>query len=511
IPLAKTQIGLVWQGNYYLMPICMPGSTRPVDVRTVRAQIAALLQIPKADCPSQGLRKLARIQRAYWPNLRKQIDPALTQALDTLRLAPILLNADPRPHQLPLAELRRTERGIGDHPLTIFDTGQTFVFDQSHIFFDGTWGAGLAEILTNEALAWAVYLGQMPPVSTVGKRPYNVQINFQAKDTKAINAAPRVPAEVSAESDKANIKAIVGLRKLLKRRSDLLGLTVNDLLVLYRGIHAVTYKPKLELLSALESLKAHAASQPAAEAALTTITQTSRINPAILIPVDASQHNPADRLYPIVFEVPLAELDLLNLHQQTVATLAAYKNADKGRTAQYAQFDQLQRTYLAALAGFGEILNRYINVALQGESTSVGAIKMVAHLPVTLQRMLDRVPHKLDMLNDLIKGREVFSNVGAVVPSSTLTRFITAKDDNHKKTLVWGVITDAKNIMHISLRDFRPHVGMLEAIGHRDLAVQIVEDYLWAYAGGLNQFISELYHITLSSRETTMLGGLHAR
>ncbi|RLD07531.1 MAG: hypothetical protein DRI56_06635, partial [Chloroflexota bacterium] len=234
-------------------------------------------------------------------------------------------------------------------------------------------------------------------------------------------------------------------------------------------------------------------------------------NPPILIPIDASQHNPANRLYPLVFEVPLAELDLLNLHQYTVTTLTAYKTANAERTAQYAQFDQLQRTYLAALAGFGEVLSRYINIALQGESTSVGAIKMVAHLPVAIQRLLDRVPHKLDMLNDLIKGREVFSNVGAVVPSSTLTRFITAKDDNDKKTLVWGIITDAKNIMRISLRDFRPHVEMLEAIGRRDLALQIVEDYLEAYANGLNQFISELYHITVSSRETTMLGGSHVR
>ncbi|OQX64734.1 MAG: hypothetical protein B5M51_02770 [Anaerolinea sp. 4484_236] len=511
IPLAKAQLGLISGGNYYLMPICVPGSTRPVHVRTVRSQIAALFQTPQTDCPSEGLRELACIRRASWPNLRKQLTPALTQALNTLRLAPILLNADPRPYHLPLAELRQTERGIGDHPLTIFDTGQTFVFDQSHIFFDGTWGAGLAEILTNEALAWAVYLEQMPPVSTVGKRPYHVQINFQTKDLQAISTAPRIPAEASAESDQANIKAIVGLRKLLKRRSDLLGLTVNDLLVLYRGLHAVTYKPKLELLSALEALKKHAASQSAAKAALTAITQTSQINPPILIPIDASQHNPANRLYPLVFEVPLAELDLLNLHQYTVATLTAYKTANAERTAQYAQFDQLQRTYLAALAGFGEVLSRYINIALQGESTSVGAIKMVAHLPVAIQRLLDRVPHKLDMLNDLIKGREVFSNVGAVVPSSTLTRFITAKDDNDKKTLVWGIITDAKNIMRISLRDFRPHVEMLEAIGRRDLALQIVEDYLEAYANGLNQFISELYHITVSSRETTMLGGSHVR
>ena len=40
-------------------------------------------------------------------------------------------------------------------------------------------------------------------------------------------------------------------------------------------------------------------------------------------------------------------------------------------------------------------------------------------LKVALRGALDR--HPIDMLNDLIKGREVFSNVGAVARSSTLT------------------------------------------------------------------------------------------
>jgi hypothetical protein len=126
--------------------------------------------------------------------------------------------------------------------------------------------------------------------------------------------------------------------------------------------------------------------------------------------------------------------------------------------------------------------------------------------------LLDKVPHHLDMLNDLIKGREVLSNVGAVVPSSTLTRFITAKDDNERKTLVWGVITDAKGTMRISLRDFRPHVGLFEALGRQDMSSHIVEDYLDAYTHGLNKFIAELHRITMSSRETTTFSGdLHAR
>jgi hypothetical protein len=101
----------------------------------------------------------------------------------------------------------------------------------------------------------------------------------------------------------------------------------------------------------------------------------------------------------------------------------------------------------------------------------------------------------------LLKGREVFSNVGAVVPSSTLTRFISAKDDNDKKSLVWGVITDAQGVMRLSLRDFRPHVALLAACGRKELASRLAQHYVDTYAQGLNRFIHELRQITQASRE----------
>jgi hypothetical protein len=119
------------------------------------------------------------------------------------------------------------------------------------------------------------------------------------------------------------------------------------------------------------------------------------------------------------------------------------------------------------------------------------------------------VPEQFDILNDLIKGREVISNVGAVVPSSTLTRFITAKDDNAKKTLAWGIITDADNVMRITLRDFRPHVSLLEKIGRKDLAMRVSLDYLDAYAHGLNKYIADLQQITQASRETQLVKPEH--
>ena len=501
IPLDKACVGVIYRGHYALIPICMPNTTRPTEVAAVRQAIANLMSIPPQTPPAH-LDMLATIRRATWSKLRSQLNPALIRDLDALRHAPILLNFDRRPRHLPLAELRQAERGVGDHALTCFDTGETFVFDQSHIFFDGAWGAALAEIMTNEALSWAVYLNALPPARHDPARLVQLTFPFQEAELGQIQQATRVTPEADAETDAVNIKAILTLRKLMKVRNDLIQLTVNDLLILYRAIHAVTYQPDPALVAELRRMAQDPATRRAASMALAALDE--RASPAILIPVDASQRSPRDRLYPMTFEVPLAELDLLNLHRRVIAALDAYNQATGDRDVLYAEFDRLQRTYLAALAGFGQVLSRAKEIANAGESSSIGAIKLLAHMPPPLQRMLDQVPGRFDVLNDIIKGREVFSNIGAVAPNSTLTRFITAKDDNEKKTLAWGVITDARGVMHISLRDFRPHVAALTACGRHELAKRIAQDYLDAYAHGLNDFIRDLRRITRASRETRM-------
>jgi hypothetical protein len=400
---------------------------------------------------------------------------------------------------LPLAELRQAERGVGDHALTLFDTGETIVFDQSHIFFDGAWGAALAEIMTQEALSWAVYLSTLPPAQPAPARPALLALGWQPPQPDFIRLAQVTP-EAVAETDTAELKPILRLRKLFKHRSDLLQLTVNDLLLLYRAIHAVIYRPAPDLVKALKGL----ANRKVAAAAMEAIEAARQVNPPVVIPVDASQRSPRDRLYPMTFDVPLTDLDLLGLHERTMAALDAYETSSVDRDARFAEFDQLQRTYLAALAGFGAVLSKAKEIAIAGQSASTGAIKLLAHMPAPLQRMLDQVPGRFDLLNDIIKGREVFSNVGVVAPTSTLTRFITAKDDNDKKTLAWGVITDAQGVMRISLRDFRPHVGLLAGIGRKDLANRMAHDYLEAYARGLNDFIDDLQRITKASRETRL-------
>ncbi len=528
-PLAfrEAHIGIIYQNHYYLIPAADPDSGRPADIHTVRAQVAALLASRPEGPPAQ-LRDLALVKRTALVDLRDRFAPDFTTALDRLRCAPILLNFDAAgSHARPLAEIRRAERGTGDHPLTLFDTGSTFVFDMSHIFFDGIWGAAIAEILTNEALGWARYLhSQGVPAPVPAPAPLNLAPT--PEDMEAIRQAPHVTPEASAETPRRHLDAlnldendtdwaahqlIPGLnklRRLFKQRSDLVQLTVNDLLILYRAIHAATYRPDPDLIDDLRRMAQTPDGREAAEAALEAIESESQTNPAVLIPVDAGRHRPRDRVYPMTLQVPLHELDLLGLYDRTLAVLDAYQQAEAGRAALYEEFDRLQRMLLATLAGLGQVLSRAKAIANQGESASVATIKLLAHVPPAIRRLLDGIPDRFDLINDIIKGREVFSNVGAVQKGSTLRRFITAKDDNDKKTLAWGILTyiprdaqeDNRYVMHVSLRDFRPHVALLKQAGREDLAQRIAQDYLEAYVHGMNRFVEDLKRVTLASRET---------
>ncbi|MBN1311352.1 MAG: hypothetical protein JXB30_08020 [Anaerolineae bacterium] len=485
--LEQARLALIYRDTYFLIPVCAAGTGEPPDIEVVRAQIAGLMQRPSW-VQAASLAPLAVLRRSALAEIRQKMSPDLQEAVEALRYAPIIINTETRPYHLPLALLRQAERGIGDHALTLFDAGSTVVFDQSHIFFDGTWGAALAEIMTNEALFWANHLGSLPVAAPAQVLPRMLLFGIRDADRALIEDAEKIMPEAEAETETVNLQAILSLRRLLRQRNEQIRVTVNDLLVLYRAIHAVTYEPSPEIQTELKQLRSHAGTRDTAEAVMAHLDSYRHNNPTLLIPVDASQHSPRDRLYPMAFEVPLAEIDVLSLHRDTYEAYMAFQQQPAG----FEQFDLLRRTYLATLAGYGALMSRTKEIAVLGESASVGTIKLLAHLPPAIQNLLDSVPGQFDLLNDLIKGREVFSNVGAVAPTSTLTRFISAKDDNEKKTLVWGIITDARGVMRISLRDFRPHVRLLHQAGQHGLAARIAQTYLESYARGLNQWITEM-------------------
>ncbi len=74
-----------------------------------------------------------------------------------LNTVPIIINWDERPHRETLDHIRKASRGIGNHALTVFRTDRSFVFDQSHIFFDAIWGMVISQIITDGAIRLMVF------------------------------------------------------------------------------------------------------------------------------------------------------------------------------------------------------------------------------------------------------------------------------------------------------------------------------------------------------------------
>jgi hypothetical protein len=101
----------------------------------------------------------------------------------------------------------------------------------------------------------------------------------------------------------------------------------------------------------------------------------------------------------------------------------------------------------------------------------------------------------------MLKGEEVFSNVGRVARGTSPRRFMSARDDNDAKTMVWGVLTDDNDTMHISLRDFRPEVTALFAVGQADLAQAMAQDFLDSFVRQLNNFVRKLNDIAAATVE----------
>jgi hypothetical protein len=384
-----------------------------------------------------------------------------------------------------IADIRRGRRGIGDHALTIFRTDRSMVFDQSHIFFDGIWGLAVAEILTDSAVHWRRRLegqrfsGQPAPMPLVLNCP--AQVGATARSQLQ-------PREASAESRGVNVQRLHRACQWLRQRG--VRLTVNDLLLLYRCFHAAHYQPSPKVQRALEDLRQSDSpeARAAAKSIETTLARFRETNPALLIPMDASNVSPKERIFPTTFRNPLTDIrDRFGAARKCYMDYRAQPDAER-----WPAFDLARRELLAYLKAFGELLDTLKAVTMRGESFNTATIRLLAHLPASMQYVLDQIPQRIGFLNEVIKGNEVFSNVGRIAPGVSLTRFISAKDDGQTKELVWGILTDDRDQMFISLRDFRPFVPLLLALGESALADQLAQDYLDSYVEGFNRFIFEL-------------------
>jgi hypothetical protein len=435
---------------------------------------------------------LAETPRRFQHTLRQLLPQQTRRELDELNRAPIIINWVEQPREATLAELRRTQRGIGDHALTIMRTESSIIFDQSHAFFDGTWSMAMAEVLTNSAINWrercmSIAPSEAPAAGTLRLAPSQAFV----KEALAVRQLP----EISAETIIWDISNVFSLRRLLMETGT--RLTVNDLLVITRIFHAAHYVPSPSAQQQIKDFQDSAsirAEEHAIQAVARSLLRGRVLNPALLIPVDASPTDPQERLFPVTFR-NLAD-NLVWIWDDTWDTYQAYRRIEPPNTPEGIEAFHafaLARTLLVGnLRAFSYILDANKVVAIRGDSINVAIMNLLVGLPSWLQTLLKEIPEMFPMLNEIIRGDEVYSNVGRVAEGSTLSRFMTAKDDGNTKALAWGFMTDDQGRLIVTMRDFRPHVKPLIEAGRSDLAQMLAQDYVVAYTADLIGLVARL-------------------
>jgi hypothetical protein len=249
-----------------------------------------------------------------------------------------------------------------------------------------------------------------------------------------------------------------------------------------------------EQINQFRSAARSSADQKAVVAIDRSLERGRLTNPALLIPVDASLSEPHLRIFPITFR-NLAD-NLVWIWDDTWDAYQAYRKIEPPDTpegvAALKKF-ALKRTFLVGnLRAFSYILSANKSVATRGESLNIAVLRLISHMPIALQRTLNAIPEWFPVLNEIIKGDEVYSNVGRVAKGSSITRFMSAKDDGRTKALVWGVMTDDNNRLIVTMRDFRPHVRPLVKAGRLELAHALAQDYVVTYTADLIGLVARL-------------------
>ncbi|NWG15119.1 MAG: hypothetical protein HXY41_00655 [Chloroflexi bacterium] len=492
IPIRNTDlhVGVIYKDAYYLLKFVDP--TTPTAPALIHAQVDALLRA-KSSNPAQADLILLAAPRTAQQDLRRLLGQDQRQSLEMLQKTPILINWDQASSSQPLQTIRRGRRGIGDHALTIFHTDGGMVFDFSHIYFDGPWAMATAEMLTNQAVYYVERRVQSQGAPPRLELPIALDLTASPKLERAARKLSPVITHISAEAS-VDIAPITDLRRLLIRRTrPPIHLTVNDLLVLHRVIFNQRYKPSLRLQRALDDLRKKPDGKPLARLVDDMLAELGQSNPSLLIPIDATHANPKDRLFPSTFRNPFVDFYPMHDDLLRLLNLVAHKTARKDEA--FHLFHKARTDYVSLLDAFSRVMRRYRQIAMDGQSMSTTAIRLIAGLPGSMQKMMDDIPGRFSFMNEAIKGEEVFSNVGQVTPGSSISRFSSAKDDNDKKVLVWGIMTDNHNRLCITLRDFRPPVTALAQAGYETTAQAITQDFLDRFMESLLAFVEEVHGI----------------
>ncbi len=539
IPLWRATVGFIWQGHTTLLPLCqrdahgsplcyppdedsLPislythqkgllcdahghivevdrggrvwyadtkrplGQLRPPSPEVIRAWLKAILTTPMAPAPELDL-LMARSERAIQPKFRATLPEDTQKELTWLRRAPILINWDLHHADDLLVHIRNDHRGVGDHSLTLFRTERSMIFDSSHIFYDGMWAMAVSEILNGFAIRH--YHALQKNTSPVHPLPLPALKLAATEQNLDFLRQHQLPGEAGAESGGVNMNNLARVRKHLKHHG--VRMTVNDFLLLYRSFHAMNYEPSVKAQDALKVLQRRMPEEryeTFSKLFESTLKRFRETNPALLIPMDATNVSPSERLYPTTYRNPLSQIPTLFTE---VRSLYRTYHAQPNRSA-WRAFDKARRELLAYLKAYGEFLDTLKAVTMRGESLNTALLRLVGILPKPMQSLVDQIPQRIGALNEVLKGNEVFSNVGRVALGTALTRIISAKDDGRTKELVWCILTDDEGQMHISLRDYRPFASYLVEIGEKETADLLAQDYLNSYVHGFNSFVTTL-------------------
>jgi|HigsolmetaAR206D_1030411.scaffolds.fasta_scaffold04990_2 hypothetical protein len=488
-PVTINRRGDVWIAGMHI------GRLRCLPLERIHAQVATIMRqhrpISVGELEPNQLTDmlLASAFRGKQETLRGLLSATTREELEILRSAPILVNWDIQEPHLPLGQVRRVQRGVGDHAITIIRAGDRVIFDMSHIFFDGIWGAILTEIVTSFAVALGEQVRQMTPGRAKIAKPLRLSAS-PAFLKAARNREMHAPIEADAETTAVSINTINRLRRRLAERD--LHMTVNDVLLLGRYFHAATYQPGPVAMAALNDLEARGGEATRLHAQIIRALEEQRdLVPSILIPMDASWIDPRQRLHPATLRNPQPEL--LPRLTRCYELLRQLTTDPKHQIKE--QFEKERINLWLDLVRFSNLLRSLRDLTMRGESFATGALRLLGHLPRPMQNLMDQIPQKIDILNEIVKGSEVFSNIGQAPRSSTLGRFMSSRDDGDTKLLVWGVMTTGNGQLVISLRDFRPHVGMLHEAGFGVVAEVLVADFLDSYAQGINTLVKRIQKI----------------
>jgi len=435
---------------------------------------------------------LAETPRSVQGKLRKLLPADSRVVINRLHHSPIILNWDEHERDASLAELRRTQRGIGDHAITVIRTKESMLFDQHHAFFDGTWAAAMAEVLTNVAVQWHKRV-QTISTSDLESTPAPVRM-VASPDFIREAEKHRQIEEIAAETTIPGVQQVFELRKMLNKQGT--NLTVNDLLVIARIFHAAHYRPSANIQAQIDTLRESGSvlDSRLVQSIERSLERGRITNPALLIPVDATLVAPKERIFPITFRNISDEL--VWAWDAAWESYQAYRRIEPPTSVEgYTAFHNFKTQYeqlLMGLQGFSHILAANKSVALRGKSINVAVMMLLCKLPPAIQYLLRSIPEQFPVLNEVIRGDEVYSNIGRVAAGSSLTRFISAKDDGNTKALVWGIMTDDEGQMVVTMRDFRPHVKPLVRSGYSDLAREMARDYVVSYTTDLISLVARL-------------------